>query len=373
MAGSGTWRRSAIVTAIAVAACASSCFERPVTTDVEVRFPAGRAAEIAVETRLTSDSDLLKNPAVAERVDAEARDLLDRQDPWGRRLGRLSPDHELLLEEKREGRLVRVKRTVHLADPRALADAFSGTGVAAIFTSGDGIEEIGLYVSGAPPATEEERTQYRAQIGPWLEALSRYLAAADALYDHLDANPERAEACFGRYFKDILGERENAPPSPTDAESELVRALDEAGNPLAAALTPEQDRSMSFDELVQRLHDPLPGGLTIHVEGEVLEAEGLDRSAEGTLRAPSRGLWDAFERIAGRYVSPNPLAAFVSRLRAPAEDSTPFPLEAFSSEGRTHARAPGADALDAALEKELTPPPVYRVRFRRGLQEEADR
>jgi hypothetical protein len=366
LAGSGLWRRSATVTAVALAAWASGCLERPVSTDVEVRFPAGDAAEITVETRLTTDSDLLKNQAVSDRVEAEARDLLDGQDPWGRRFGRLSPDREILLEEKSEGRLVRVRRTAHLSDPRSLADAFAGTGVTALYASGDGIEELGLYVSGAPPATEAERARYRAETGPWLEALSRWLAAADALYGYLDANPARAEACFGLYFKDILGSREEPPAPPTDAESDLVRALDEAGNPLAAALMPEQGESVSFDELVQRLHDPLPGGLTLRVEGEVLETEGLDKTADGALRAPSRGLWDAFERLVAQYVSPNPLAAFVSRVRDAAEEDAPFPLENFSAARRAHAHAPDAATLGAELEKELTPPPVYRVRFRRG-------
>jgi hypothetical protein len=366
LAGSGAWRRPATVTAVVLAAWSSGCLERPVSTDVEVRFPAGGASEIAVETRLTTDSGLLKNPAVAERVEAEARDLLDGRDPWGVRFGHLSPDHEVLSMEKDEGRLVRVSRTARLSDPRSLADAFAETGVTALYTSEDGIEELGLYVSGASLTTEAERARYRAQTGPWLKALSGWLAAADALYVYLDANPGRAEACFGLYFKDILGDRNNPPPSPTDAESDLVSALDEAGKPLAAALTPEQGESMSFDELVQRLHDPLPGGLKVRVEGKVLEAEGLVETTDGALLAPSRGLWDAFERLVARYVSPNPLAVFVSKLRGAAEDDTPFPLEAFTAERRSHTRAPDADTLGAELEKELTPPPVYRVRFRRG-------
>ncbi len=347
--------------ALAVATC--GCFERPISRDVEVRFPADGSAEISIETRLTAEDDLLKNPAVAERVEAETRELLDGRDPWSRQLAGLSAQREILVQEKAQGRLVRVRRTARLADPETLGEAFAASGVAASFERHDGVSEFALYASDHPLATEAERARFREAMGPWLDALSRWFTAASALWEYLDANPDRAEACFGRYFRNNLGERCPEAPEATGEEAALVDALDEAGGPLSGVLEIKQNEAMSLDELAQKLHDPLPGRLTVKIEGEVLESEGLEPAPDGGLRAPSLGLWDAFERIAARRLSPNPLAALVARLRHP-EDEAPFPLEEFCSRPRFHADAPGPEDLRADLARELTPPPVYRARFR---------
>jgi len=183
--------RGALAAAILIS-LAGSCLERPVVESLEIRFAAGGGVEVAVETGLSREDDLLSNPRVAERIETAEREILAGLDAWSLRFADLEAERETLFQEREKKRLTRARRTAVLSDPESLRALFAGSDVSPVVATRDDVTEFALYPSGRPGATEAERQRLRVETDAWISALSDWLAATSDLYGYLDAHPDRA-------------------------------------------------------------------------------------------------------------------------------------------------------------------------------------
>ena len=120
------------------------------------------------------------------------------------------------------------------------------------------------------------------------------------------------------------------------------------------------DSAYSPEELSRLVYDPSPASILVRVPGPVLEAEGFLDQGSGILRVPTLSLWGAFTRIQDRWLSPDPVVIYYEHL---AGGKKPLALEDFLASPRSAASAPSPAELLRALEEQLMPAAVYRVRW----------
>src|SRR6185295_12284419 len=288
------------------------------------------------------------------------RAILDGSDDWSRRFAALEPAAEKVEQESRLGVLTRAVHRAVLAEPGELAPFFGDTPLAVSYTIREGVAELSIAPGQASRATRGQRQKIDRSLDEWSEGAARYLAAGGALWTYLDAHPERARACFGALFSDVLAE--GTPPPPPLApgrETELVEALDKASDGVVAALLVPDGEAFSLDELSRLAFDPFPAPLTVRLPGAPLEVEGFVR-VEDALAARGPGLWAAFESFEGRWLAPDPALASVAASRASAQPKGKgMDLDAFLARARTWASvAPSADEIRNALAESLRPAPL---------------
>lgn len=341
----------------------ASCLEPPVADSLSIRFADDGGAVAEARTSLTLDDDLLRRPAVAERVARTSQDLLASRDPWSRAFERIDADEQRTTLERRHGRLSGASWIASVSDPATLSPLFSGGGAEPFYSARDGTAEFVLSPTGASLATTAERRRLRTEEEAWCREASEYLAALSALHRYLRSRPERAEACFGSHFLLLLApEARETLPVPTDEEKELLERLDAAEQGVLSMFAVSDQDATSLDEIARRVHDPLAAPLTLEVPGPIIEVEGFLVEAGGRLRAPDLDLWGAFERAARRFAYPLPLGVWVERLRG--DPGGPFSLADYVAKDRSASSPPSAEDLRAVVEKELEPPASYRVRWR---------
>ena len=109
--------------------------------------------------------------------------------------------------------------------------------------------------------------------------------------------------------------------------------------------------------------------MRVTVPGEIVEREGYPGDLKSPLQIPVFSIWSAFERLEGRWFSPDPaLAIWRDDL---AKTGKPFDLDAYLAIPRSRAVAPTDDEVRAAIEHQLKPEPVYRVRWTPAAKDEA--
>jgi hypothetical protein len=101
--------------------------------------------------------------------------------------------------------------------------------------------------------------------------------------------------------------------------------------------------------------------MRVTVSGEIVEREGFPGELGPVLKIPIFSIWSAFERLEGRWFSPDP--ALVMWREDIAKTGKPFDLDAFLAIPRRAGVAPTASEVRGAIENQLRPEPVYRVRW----------
>jgi hypothetical protein len=334
----------------------AGCLEPPVSESLTVRLLRGGASVVSVGVALRDPADYAQSPRVQQRLESEARELTAGSDPWSTRLRRVDPERERDVVDRDRGRLRRVVHHALLDGPEELREFFRDTGVGVAYAEGEGWAELTLTPGRPSRATAAQRQRLETELDAFSAGLAKYAAAMRQLYSHLDANPDRARACLGEVLS-VKTEGETL----ADDESELVESVNDAINTLGAVLDPAPGEPYTIDEISRLVHDPFPASLRVTVPGEIVEREGFPGELTSDLRVPVFSLWSAFERLEGRWFSPDPaLAIWRDDL---AKTGKPFDLETFLTIPRRAAAAPTDGEVRRAIDHQLEPEPVYRVRY----------
>ncbi|HPS79237.1 MAG TPA: hypothetical protein PLS53_13850, partial [Thermoanaerobaculaceae bacterium] len=285
---------------------------------------------------------------------------------WDPRFEALEPARERLEVERRMGDVESVVRQALAREPEGLRRFFAFTDVDAVLIEEPGHAELQLAPRRASRATAAERRLVERELESWSETLARYLAATAELYRYLDLHPERAERCLAELFS--VARPEGSADLDGD-ETRLVKAVNDTMGEVVLVLKVESGDAYTLDELSRRVFDPFPAPVSVVLPVAPDEVEGFIVARDGRLRVPVQGLWDALGRLAGEWVAPDPVVAMVEHsLSSPGTD---FPLAAFLTLQRSHASTPPEPRdIAAALRRELTPAPLYRVRWATVLPSE---
>ena len=342
----------------------TGCLEPPVSESLDVKMMHGGASVVSVGVVLRDPSDYDKSPRVQQRLESAARELEEGSDPWSKRLRGVEPDRERDIVDRDHGKLRRVVRHAALGGPADLREFLRDTGVGVAYADGDGWAELTLTPGRSGRATSAQRQRLDVQLDEFTAGLTKYAAAMKELYDYLETNPDRARVCLGEILS-VKTEGETL----TNPESALVERVNDAISAIGVVLDPAPGEPYTIDEISRLVYDPFPAPMRVTVPGEIVEREGFPGELKSALEIPVFSIWSAFERLEGRWFSPDPaLAMWRDDI---AKTGKPFDLDAFLAIPRSSAVAPTDDEVRAAIENQLRPGPVYRVRWTPPAKDDA--
>ena len=351
--------RRPLLFALPLLALFAACFEGPVRETWTLRFLSGGwvVAGRTIEISAAEES----NPALARRLAAVRRELLEGSDPWTERLGQMGPFAEKIEQERLTGAISKATHRALLTDLDQVRQLFAATPVGASYTIVSGLAELRLAPGPADRANRADRQKVERALAPWSADVAGYLAAGSALWAYLDAHPGRAWACFGSVFSAVRPDgAPEPPPLLPGEETRLVEGLRDAMRKVWQPLEVADGEAFTLDELSHRVWDPFPAPVEIRLPGPAIEVEGFEQQA-GLLVARGPGLWRALERLEGRWLAPDPVLAFVRESR---KKKSAFDLESFVNEPRKAASPPSAGNVQKAMQAELAGAPEFRVTFR---------
>ena len=354
-------RRARAFAAAVLAAGALSCFEQPITESMEIRFLAANAAMVRVTVRL-ADLDRFKDSKPArDRIEAARRAIVEGRDPWSERFASMAPEEERITRDRRAGEVVRYDQKVLVADADTVRKFFRDTLVHTTVTRTEGAAEFMLTPWPGSRAGRQEQAMFEGKMETWGTAIVGYVDDGRRLYDYLDANPDRARACFCSLFKDFLPEEAKGGCAALSSRDEaVVKPFNDAMGNLLGLFELPAGEAFSVEELSRLVHDPFPAPLTVRVPGPILESEGFEVGEQGVLRVRPVSLWSAFTRLDDRWITPDPAVVYYRHL---GHDKDRFDLDGFLVLRRSVTPpAATADVL-AALEEEMHAAPAYRVRW----------
>jgi hypothetical protein len=347
-----------------IALLLAGCLEPPVSESLDVKLLRGGASVVSIGVALRNASDYDKSPRVQQRLESDARELEEGSDPWSARLRAVEPERQRDVVDRQEGHLRRVVRTALFPEPADLRAFLLDTGIGVVYGEGEGWAELTLTPGRSARATAAQRQHLNVELSEFCRNVATYASATKALYAHLDAHPDRAPACMGELFsvkaKDV---------KLTDEESALVTRVNDAISAVCVVLEPAPGEPYTIDEISQLVYDPFPARMRVTVPGEIVEREGFPGELESELRIPVYSIWSAFERLEGRWFSPDP--ALATWRHDISKSEAPFDIDAFLAIPRRASVAPTDDEVRAAIENQLKPAPVYRVRFTPAEKDEA--
>lgn len=349
---------------LAVALLLVSCFDPAIRETLYLDFAPNGFVRITAEVQLAG-VEAETNAAVKSRLFDVERAVLEGTDPWAARFADLEPAAERFGWEKRLGQVRSARRAAIVTEPEALARFFDRTDVSASYRidADRGLAELTLAPGSSSRAGRRERRAVEVALGGWPEEVAAYLREAADLYAYLDEHPDRDLACLGEVYGDLLDETEKAGlPALTSDEEERLDRLGDRVAQVWGVLTVDSDEEMSLDELSRLVFDPFPAHLEVSLSADPAEVEGFSELGEGRLEVPQLGLWAAFERLAGRWVQPDPALIYVRHHRQ--AEAQPVPLASLVELRRswaTEAELPSSADLRDALAAELTPASLYRV------------
>jgi len=323
---------------------------------LEVRIVRAGAAVVTIAVALRDPSDFKQVPRVQQRLEAEERELLAGSDPWSARLQRVEPERQRDVIDLSHGRLHRIQRSALLAGPEDLREFFRDTGVGVTYAEGSEWAELTLTPGRPSRATAAQRQHLSSGLEAFAANLAAYAAATKRLYDHLDANPERARACLAAIVAESAAEEEL-----TGDEPELVADVNEAIGEMGEILAPAEDEPFTLDEISRLVYDPFPASMRVSVPGTIVEREGFPGELTSELKIPALSIWSAFELLEGRWFSPDPALALWRH--DAAKTRKPFDLEGFLALPRRASIAPTEGDARRAIAAQLEPAGVYRVRW----------
>jgi len=349
---------------IPIALLLAGCLEPPVSESLDVGVLHDGASVVSIGVVLRNPSDYDKSPRVRQRLESIARELEAGNDPWSARLRGVEPERQRDVVDREEGRLRRVVRNALLKEPADLRAFLRDTGIGVVYADGDGWAELTLTPGRSGRATAVQRQRLDVQLSDFCASLATYAAATKELYSYLETHPDRARICLGKVFA-VTTEEEKL----TDEESALVTRVNDAISAICVVLEPAPGEPYTIDEISRLVYDPFPAPMRVTVPGEIVEREGYPGELKSALLIPVFSIWSAFERLEGRWFSPDPALATWRHDIAKSEE--PFDLDAFLAIPRRAAVVPTDDEVRAAIENQLKPEPVYRVRWTPVEKEEA--
>jgi len=356
-----TLRRVRLVAAAALAAVALSCFEQPITESMEIRFLAANAAMLRVTVRLADASRFKDSRPAQDRIEAARRAIVEGRDPWSERFASLDPEEERLTWDRKAGQIVRVDQKVLVADAADVRKFFRDTLIHATLSRTEEAAELVLTPWSGSRAGGQEQALFEGKMETWGTAIVAYLDAGRRLYDYLDANPDRARACFCSLFNELLPEESKGGCAAVSHQDEaVVNPFSDAMAALLGLFEVPADEARSVEELSRLVRDPFPAPLTVRVPGPILEVEGFETGEQGALRVRPISLWSAFTRLDDRWIRPDPAVIYYSQL---GRDKDRFDLDGFLALSRSVTPPAGSAEVLAALGEEMQPAPAYRVRW----------
>jgi hypothetical protein len=373
-------RASRILLLAAVLLGLLACFDPPVRESVRLKFLPDGLAIVTSAVELDPLAQGEKNPALDRRLSDLRHDLLEGLDPWAQRFERAEPAAERFAWEKHLGLLSGAKRSVVLDEPGQLRSVFADTALAVTYeVREDGTAELTI-VPGAPSqATRKQRKDLERVLDDWSADIAEYLAATADLYDWLEDNPARAEACMQALFGDVLKEESVQPEGEEELklsaeEQKRVDRVQEAMTEVLDVLLIPKGQDRSIDELSHLVYDPFPAPLSIQLPGDPLEVEGFEASGseDRVWSVGSLGLWSALRSLEERWVAPDPVMVYVEHKGANAEG---LDLSALLDAPRKVVRPlPNSLEVRRAIEERLKPAAaVYRATWKTEPRSDDDK
>lgn len=333
-----------------------ACYEEPVRDHLHIVFSPGPAIVITAVRDIASSEAAGENSAVEERTDEARMDLATGLDRWSRSFSEIGAIADRSTIERHDGQPRRGIHSALLDSFRPVERLLGNEGLDAFFDESGGVRELQLRPLGAGQASRQQRVAFDASLVDWSEEVSAYLAAATALYAHLDRAPDRAVLCFGYIFDE---DQESLGPLGK-TEGELVAAVIDAMERVAAVLRIDKGQAYSLNELSRLVCDTFQGRLTVTVDGPVVETEGFV-DHETFVERPPVDLWRALETMVGQWLVPD-LVTAMARPGPNEIQPDPDPVD-FASLARRWAPAPDPATVEAELRSRLQPEPVYLVRW----------
>ena len=340
------------------------CFEQPVSERLILRFLPNGAAIVTALVEVRSPAEGESNPALDRRLAETRQSLLEGWDAWTGRFAALDPAAERFSWEKRLGELTVARRDAAVVEPERLGGFFADTPVGVSYTMRDGVADLAMTAGPPSRATRKQKKDVERALGTWSEAIVGYLTAGGDLYAYLEERPERARACFGRVFEELLSDEDRASLDElSEEEHGRVEPLRDAMKEVWDVLLVEERADHSLDELSRLVYDPFPARVTVILPGDPLDGEGFEPTQEGDLAVPTRGFWTALSGLEGRWLSPDPALLYVAV--SSAGDDRKVDLSGLAREERQAAETmPNAAEVRAAIEERLAPVPLYRLTWR---------
>lgn len=342
-------------------ALVSACFNGPVRETWTLRFLSGGWVVAGRTIELSSAED--SNPAVAKRLAAVRRDLLEGTDAWTERLGEMGPIAEKIEQERFTGSIAKATHRAVLTETDQVRQLFAATPVNASYTIVSGLAELSFAPGPADRATRADRQKVQRALAPWSTDIAAYLSAGSALWKYLDLHPGRAWACFGQLFRQVRQDgAPEPPPLQPGKETQLVEALQAAMKKVWQPLEVADGEAFTLDELSHLVFDPFPAPVEIQLPGPALEAVGFEiEGSANHLVARGPGFWQAFEYLEGHWLTPDPVLAFVRESRKP---KPAFDLEAFLHEPRKAAPPPSGGDIQKVIQSKLAGAPEFHLTWK---------
>lgn len=354
--------RPAALTRCVVLACClplAGCYEEPVRDHLHITFLPGVAIVVTAARDIGPGAAAGDNPALEARLDEARSALAAGWDRWGRGFADLEPLADRTTFEREDGELRRGIHSALLDDFGPISRLLGMEGLDAFYDESGGDRELELVPTGAGQATRQQRELVDRWLAAWSGNVAEYLAAAAALYQHLDRAPDRAVACLAHVF-----DRHTDAGGPlSEREAALVAAVKETSERVAEALVIGDGQAYSPNELSRLVFDTFQGRLTVAIDGAVIESDGFTAHAT-FLERPPVDLWRALEAGVSRWLVPDLVTAMAAPGPADAQPE-PDPV-AFAARTRRWVRPPDASVVEATLRAKLAPAPLYRVRWRAG-------
>jgi hypothetical protein len=347
--------RAAVAVAASLATCA--CFEDPIREHLHLTLLGGEVVVITATQDVAPPDVAGPNQPLADRLD-EARVEIERGwDRWRPLFDELEPAAERSTLERVDGLARRAQYSAVVPSFEPVERFLGSAGMAAVLAGDRDLLDLQLVLSGSPPATWSEREEVERRLDEWSRTVAEYLAAASALYEHLDRHPDRAVPCLSQLFD---SHDEGSGPLGDD-EEELLLGLKQQIESVSEVLLVGAEDSYSLNELSRRAFDPFPTRLTVAVIGETVAADGfLER--DGYLERPAVDLWNALLALEGRWIAPDLVTTMVAPVPGDLQPD-PDPV-AFAARARRYGPAPRPDEVATALRAELVPLDLHRVRWR---------
>ncbi len=341
-----------------------ACFDAPVRYSLEILFGAEGSEEIHASTVIRDEWQDTDQARVRDRIEATRDAIRHGEDIWSRALRALEPDRERLVYDYKDGFLVGAVRLATAEDPSSLEKLFAVTSVSAYVERDGKTMSLELVPAGTGEATQRQERQIAEALESFSEAVSKHMQALAGLYAWLEDHPDRARWAMGEL---VGADGDEEAPGPTPEGLGLLQRADETGEALMAVLQVEDDSAYSLDEISRLVHDPFPSPVTIEVVGEVMEVEGFLPGEDRRFSTRTHGLWDGLVTLHGRWVEPVPMVEAVAALRRSGNDQEMDEealLESLLARPRVVHELPDSAAVHSALISELTPPDLYRLRWR---------
>ncbi len=322
--------------------------DAPVATRLQLQFDDdGHRVRITSITNLKRDWEA---GGTRPRLAAAREAILAGRDEWTNRFTLIDTQTRRVTLEEEYGDLRRVEHDA-VADREQLHRFFGDTPLAVQLASGDGWTDLTFWTSNATRATREQRDDVDRMLDVWSADGARYVAAVGALYEYLEARPDRARALFTSFSDET--------PLQDDHESALLRDVRASMKQIIDRIDEAKGNAFAIDEEFDLVFNPFPALMSVHTPGPILNAEHFKRVSDDAVEIPRAGISDALQSLEGRWVSPDLLAIAV---RSMGNTDVPRP-EMLAAMKRTRTAGVSAGDIRQAIVKALQHSSVYRVRW----------